>query len=102
MSTTSATTYEFVAAVNDESHPEHAGLAEWIGRPWDPNKFDIDRVNAWLNNVRRWPSKGPRADTYCLVEMHVMQTWSTLMAVLRFPAPPIYGTHGPIRLAELE
>ena len=44
--------YEFVAAVTDPNHPEHAEMAEWIGRPWDPAEFDIGRVNAWLSNIK--------------------------------------------------
>jgi Plasmid pRiA4b ORF-3-like protein len=44
--------YEFVAAVTDPNHPEHAEMVQWIGRPWDPAEFDINRVNAWLNDIK--------------------------------------------------
>jgi hypothetical protein len=40
---------EFLEALADPGHPEHADLAEWIGRPFDPRSFDIDEVNARLN-----------------------------------------------------
>jgi hypothetical protein len=44
--------YEFVAAVTDPNRPEHAEMAEWIGRPWAPSEFDIGRVNAYLSNIK--------------------------------------------------
>jgi hypothetical protein len=40
---------EFLEALADPTHPEHAALTEWIGRPFDPRAFDIDTVNARLN-----------------------------------------------------
>jgi hypothetical protein len=42
--------YDFVAAVSDPSHPEHADMSQWIGRPWDPAAFDIGAVNYRLKN----------------------------------------------------
>jgi hypothetical protein len=40
---------EFLEALADPDHPEHADLKEWIGRPFDPRAFDVDEVNARLN-----------------------------------------------------
>ena len=40
---------EFLEALADPDHPEHADLKEWIGAPFDPSAFDIDEVNARLN-----------------------------------------------------
>lgn len=40
---------DFLEALSDPGHPEHADLKEWIGRPFDPRAFDIDEVNARLN-----------------------------------------------------
>jgi hypothetical protein len=40
---------EFLEALADPNHPEHADLKEWIGRPFDPRAFDVDEVNARLN-----------------------------------------------------
>lgn len=40
---------EFLAALADPSHPEHAHMKEWIGRPFDPCAFDLDEINARLN-----------------------------------------------------
>jgi len=45
--------YDFVAAVSDPNHPEHAEMSEWIGQPWDPAAFSIDKANSWLENFRR-------------------------------------------------
>lgn len=44
--------YDFVAAVSDPDHPEHAEMSEWIGRPWDPADFSVDRVNSWLEDFK--------------------------------------------------
>lgn len=40
---------EFLEALADPAHPEHAELQRWIGRPFDPRAFDIDEINARLN-----------------------------------------------------
>lgn len=45
--------YDFVAAVSDPNHPEHAEMSEWIGRPWDVAAFDLERANSWLSELRR-------------------------------------------------
>jgi len=42
--------HDFVAAVSDPTHPEHAEMSEWIGRPWDPTAFDVDSANFRLKN----------------------------------------------------
>lgn len=44
--------YDFVAAVSDPQHPEHAEMTEWIGRPWDVAEFDLNRANTWLREVK--------------------------------------------------
>lgn len=44
--------YDFVAAVTDLAHPEHAEMTEWIGRPWDPTEFDLVNVNLWLKDIK--------------------------------------------------
>jgi hypothetical protein len=40
---------EFLEALADPDHPEHADLKEWIGRPFDPKAFNLDEINARLN-----------------------------------------------------
>lgn len=44
--------YDFVEAVSDPAHPEHAEMSEWIGRPWDVNEFDLDRVDSRLRELK--------------------------------------------------
>jgi len=44
---------DFVQAMTDPTHEEHAEMAEWIGRDsWDPNAFDTSEANAWLENIK--------------------------------------------------
>lgn len=43
---------EFVAAMADPNHPEHADMRAWIGRDWDPGAFDIEHVNSWLAEIK--------------------------------------------------
>ena len=43
---------EFVAAMRDPKHSEHAEMSEWIGRPWDPAAFDIAVANLWLSEIK--------------------------------------------------
>jgi hypothetical protein len=42
---------EFLAALADPVHPEHAAMREWIGRPFDPEAFDPDRLGALLRRL---------------------------------------------------
>jgi hypothetical protein len=44
--------YDFVAAVSDPNHPEHANMTEWIGRPWDVTAFDLTRANSSLQEIK--------------------------------------------------
>jgi hypothetical protein len=39
---------EFLAAMTDPAHPEHAERREWMGGPFDPAAFDLDAVNEEL------------------------------------------------------
>jgi hypothetical protein len=39
-------------AIRDPNHPEHEELLEWIGGEFDPEAFDLDRINQVLKRVR--------------------------------------------------
>jgi hypothetical protein len=39
---------EFLAAIEDPSHPEHEEMLEWIGGDYDPDYFDPDEINKYL------------------------------------------------------
>lgn len=43
----------FLDAISDANHPEHAEYLEWIGGEFDPEKFSLDAVNAALGRLRR-------------------------------------------------
>ncbi len=44
---------DFVQAMADPQHPEHADLARWVGAPtWDPASFDSIEVNARLAEIK--------------------------------------------------
>ena len=43
---------EFLAAISDPTHREHERYVKWIGGSFDPNEFDLGRVNAVLQKVR--------------------------------------------------
>ena len=44
---------EFLRAINDPLHPEHAELVEWIGGEFDPEQFDAEAVNLELLKLPR-------------------------------------------------
>jgi hypothetical protein len=51
---------EFLAAVEDEDHPDHEELLEWVGvEPFDPEDLQLDKVEAMLTRIRRSRRKGP-------------------------------------------
>jgi hypothetical protein len=43
---------ELLDALSDPSHPDHEGLKIWAGPRFDPERFDIDRVNRLLAMIR--------------------------------------------------
>jgi hypothetical protein len=43
---------EFLEAISDPSHDEHAAMWQWNGGPFDPAGFDINATNAALRRLR--------------------------------------------------
>lgn len=43
---------EFLAALADPKHEEHASLREWIGYPFNPTAFDVVAVNKILATIK--------------------------------------------------
>ena len=43
---------EFLKAIRNPKHAEHAHYLEWIGGAFDPEAFDLDAVNAALASIR--------------------------------------------------
>jgi hypothetical protein len=42
-----------LAAIRDSTHPEHEMMLDWVGDEFDPERFDIDAVNARLGATKR-------------------------------------------------
>ena len=42
----------FLEALKNRKHPEHDAYREWIGEDFDPEEFDIDKVNRLLRALR--------------------------------------------------
>jgi hypothetical protein len=38
--------------MEDPKHPEHEEMMEWMGGPFDPDKFDLEEVNKRLKKIR--------------------------------------------------
>ena len=45
--------YNFLAAIDDPSHPEHQEFKEWIGDEFDPGSYDVEEANALLQECCR-------------------------------------------------
>ena len=39
-------------AIEDEEHPDHEEMLEWVGGDFDPVTFDLDRINRELETLR--------------------------------------------------
>jgi len=53
---------EFLPAIRDRRHPEHASYLELVGQPYDPALFDLAAANAALRRFqprRRTPAGEP-------------------------------------------
>jgi hypothetical protein len=44
---------DLLDAIADPSHERHAELKEWLGDDFDPERFDLDAVNAAFDDVTR-------------------------------------------------
>jgi hypothetical protein len=40
--------------LKNRKHPEHKTMKEWLGRPLDPEAFDLAKTNHWLGKLK-WP-----------------------------------------------
>ena len=40
---------DFLQAISDPAHPEHEDMLEWIGGEFDPEEFDLEKVNQRLH-----------------------------------------------------
>jgi hypothetical protein len=38
-------------AIQDEEHPDHEMMLEWIGGEWDPEHFDLESINEDLRRL---------------------------------------------------
>jgi hypothetical protein len=52
--------YEFLDAISDPTHEEHEHLLEWVGESFDPEEFDVYRIQLGMENIARARRPGPR------------------------------------------
>ena len=43
--------------LKDPKHPEHKDMKKWVGKDYDPNKFDIGKINKELSNLKGYIKK---------------------------------------------
>jgi len=43
---------DFLEIMRDPNHPEHEDMLEWVGGEFDPEVFDLEEVNAELEEMR--------------------------------------------------
>ena len=43
---------DFLEAISDPSHDEHAAMWQWSGAPFDPAGLDVNATNAALRRLR--------------------------------------------------
>lgn len=43
---------DFLEAIRDPKHEEHAEYLEWIGGSFHPEEFDVDAVNGLLSDYK--------------------------------------------------
>jgi hypothetical protein len=45
---------DLLKVLRNPKHEEHESMKEWLGRPFDPEAFDLERVNRYLKKLK-WP-----------------------------------------------
>jgi hypothetical protein len=48
---------DLLEALGNKKHPEHRAMKQWLGRPYDPEAFAVDKVNRCLAKLP-WPKVG--------------------------------------------
>ena len=43
--------YELLKAVKNPKHKEHQEMLDWLGGPFDPGHFDLQKINAELRGL---------------------------------------------------
>ena len=43
--------YELLQAVKNPKHKEHQEMLDWLGGPFDPDHFDLQKINAELRRL---------------------------------------------------
>lgn len=46
--------YQNLEILKDPKHPEYKDLKRWLGRGYDPEKFNIEKVNKELPRFKKW------------------------------------------------
>jgi hypothetical protein len=49
---------EFLAAIHNPRHPEHAEWIQWVGGKFDPEAFDLQSANELLQIFQSHIEKG--------------------------------------------
>lgn len=49
---------DFLAAWKSPKHPEHGAVRRWAGRSFDPERFDLEKVNKSIRAASKGPLKG--------------------------------------------
>jgi len=44
--------YELLEALNNPKHESHQEMLDWLGEPFDPDRFDLQEVNAILRGLK--------------------------------------------------
>ena len=44
--------YRFLEILKDPDHPEYEEMKDWVGEDFDPEKFDIEKVNRKLHKIK--------------------------------------------------
>ena len=52
--------YEFLEALLDPEHERHEDAVEWLGKDFDPTRFDLDKINRRLAAAFKPMPKRPR------------------------------------------
>jgi hypothetical protein len=45
---------DLLKIIRNPEHKEHKAMLEWLGRPFDPEAFDLDKINTFLRQLK-WP-----------------------------------------------
>ena len=50
--------YHVLSIIQNKKHPEYKDTRQWVGKKYDPNVFELEKINRKLKQIRQYLARG--------------------------------------------